>query len=149
MKVILLKDIAKTGKKFDVVAVSDGFALNHLIPRGLAKVATKSSLGVIEQMKKAQGQHAKIQHELLMKNLKALSEKKITITAKANEKGHLFKGIHTDEICMALHAEHIELPSEYIKLEHPIKEVGTHEISVHSGEVKETFTLTIEADSSK
>ncbi|MEX0931359.1 MAG: 50S ribosomal protein L9 [Candidatus Paceibacterota bacterium] len=145
MKVILLKDVAKTGKKFEVKDVSDGFALNHLIPRGLARMATPDVLKNVEHMKKAHGEQVKIQNDLLKKNLESLSEKKITISAKANEKGHLFKGIHTDEIVKALEKEHISIASEHIKLEHPIKEVGEHEITVSAHDVTGSFTLEIES----
>ena len=57
MKVVLLKDIKGKGKKGDVVDISDGYALNYLIPQGLAKPGTSSNLNEAHQAKKAQEYH--------------------------------------------------------------------------------------------
>jgi large subunit ribosomal protein L9 len=68
MKVILLKDVAKMGKKNDIKNVSDGHALNFLIPQGLVEVATPKSLKKVEVIKSREDAEKKIKTDLLLKN---------------------------------------------------------------------------------
>ena len=131
MKIILLKDIPKLGKKYEVKNASDGHAVNMLIPRGFAIAATPENLRRIE------GEHAKIEGEkkvyeaLLTENLKTIEDTVLTITDKANEKGHLFAGLHQDAIAAELARQtRIQLDPSFIQLEHPIKEIGEHIIEV-------------------
>lgn len=144
MKVILLKDVAKIGKKYDIKDVSDGYAQNMLLPRGLAKLATKDAIAKVEQLKANDLTAKKIQEELLIKNLEIIKNLKLELKEKTNEKGHLFAGI-TKEI---LHSElvkktrlSIELNS--IKLDKPIKEVGEHKVLVEVLGKKTEFTVVV------
>jgi large subunit ribosomal protein L9 len=131
MKVILLSDIRKIGKKHEVKNVSDGHALNLLIPKGLVEPATPGALKKLECVKVELERHNKVQEELLLKNLDAIKDSTVTIKGEANEKGHLFKGIHKEEIVSEIEKEtRISLHSDYLELEKPIKELGTHELSI-------------------
>ena len=144
MKVILLKDIPKLGQHLDVKDVSDGYALNMLIPRGLVEAATERSLKRVEQMKKEKDAERKIQEDLLEKNLKEVGALQITLTEKANEKGHLFAQIHKEEISRAIKTQsRLDILPEFIMLEKPIKEVGNHEIEVRVGEKKAKFKVVV------
>ncbi len=146
MKIILLKDAKNIGKKYDVKDVSDGHALNRLIPQGIAEVATVSSMKKLEVLKSRDLEDRKIQENLLQKNLKAVGALKITLTEKANEKGHLFAQIHAEEIAKAVKAEsQLDILPEFIHLEKPIKEVGEHKVEVKAGDKSAVFTLTVEA----
>ncbi len=131
MKIILLKDVAKLGKRFDVKEVSSGHALNLLIPQGLAVAAT------VESIKKAELQRAdiegerKIHEDLLVKNIKDLEDVTLTISGKANEKGHLFAGIHKDVIVAELKKQtELQIDPEFIVMDQPLKEVGEHIVEV-------------------
>jgi large subunit ribosomal protein L9 len=82
-----------------------------------------------------------------MKNLKNLENITIELKEPANDKGHLFKGVHKEEIVKALKEQkHLELFPEYIQLEKPIKEVGEHEIDVKVQNTTAKFKLTISAE---
>jgi len=144
MKIILLKDVQKVGKKFEVKNVSDGYALNHLIPSGFAEAATPAAMKRAEALKARKAVEENIQHDLLMKNLSDLKDLSIEVMEAANEKGHLFKGIHKGEILDILRSQKnlVFLP-EHILLEKPIKEVGEHDIAVKVGNGSGTFTLVV------
>ena len=88
-----------------------------------------------------------MQAELLEKNFSSLEKAKVTLQAKANDQGHLFQGIHEDEIALALKEQaHIDIDPQMIKLEKALKEVGEIEIPVEVGEKTGSFKLTIEAE---
>ncbi len=145
MKIILLHDIAKIGKKYDVKNVSDGHALNLLIPKGLAIVANDSALKKVEKLKSEDTAHKKIQEDLLLMNLKSVEGMTLEISEKANEKGHLFAGVHKEEIIAKMKEKHINLLPEFIVLEKPIKEVGEHAIEIKVQDKKAILKLVITA----
>jgi len=146
MKVILLKDVRNVGKKFEVKDVSDGYAFNFLIPRKLAEVSTPSAMKKLEQHKAQEAAQKKIQEDLLMKNLKGLEGVALELKESANEKGHLFKGVHKEEIITELKKQgHLDLAPEYIMLEKPIKEVGEHMIDVQVQDKKAKFKVNVVA----
>ena len=131
MKIILLKDISKLGKKYDIKTVSDGHALNLLIPQGAALAATPDALKRVEALKaKAEGER-KVQEELLVKNLDGLKDVTISIIGKANDKGHLFAGLHREAIAEEIKKQtRLEIDPSFIKLEHPLKEIGEHAVLI-------------------
>ena len=146
MKVIFLKDVPGAGKKWDVKNVKDGYARNLLIPKGLVQEATESRVKELLIKQKEVAVKHEVNLNILHKNLEALAGKTVTMTAPANAKGHLFKGIHQKEIADALKNElRVDLPTDMIKLEGPIKAVGNREVTVGAGTRKVSFTLTIEA----
>ena len=147
MKVILNADVAKLGKKYEVKNVSDGHALNMLIPKGLVEVATPSSLKALEVKKAAVEASQKRMEEVIVKNLKAIHGKTFEMTQKVNEKGHLFAAIHLDQVGALVKAKtSVELPSNYLHTEKPIKEAGDHEVTVKVGKESATFTLKVIAE---
>ena len=146
MKIILLKDVQKVGRKYEMKEISDGYALNLLIPRGLAVAATKDTVKRIELEKSRDEGEKKIHQELLLKNLSELSGVTITMSEKANEKGHLFAGVHKLEIIPAIQKQtRLQIEAEHMVLDKPIKEVGLHEITVKAGEKTIKFNLDIKA----
>jgi large subunit ribosomal protein L9 len=144
MKVILLKDVSKLGRKYDVKTVSDGHALNLLIPQGVAVAATADALKRLEVEKAKMEGKKKIHEDLLVKNLKDLDGKTLTISGKANDKGHLFAGLHRDEIAAELTKQtQLQIDPSFLQIEHPIKEVGEHTIDVKVGGKAAQFTLVV------
>ncbi len=134
MKIILLKDVAKLGRKYDTKTVSDGHAINLLIPQGLAIAATRDAVKRIESIKASTEGDRKIQEELLVKNIEGLNDATITITGKANEKGHLFAGLHKEVIAEEIQKQtRLQVDPSFIQLEHPLKTVGEHVLEVRGG----------------
>ena len=146
MKVILLKSVPKIGNKYAVINVADGFAMNSLFPKGLAEVATPKAIARIDQLKATEEMERKVREDLLVKNLKEIGGVTVEYAGKANDKGHLFAGIHKDEIIHALkEQDRLDITAEYIDLEKPIKEVGEHKITVNVQGKTAEFTLIVKA----
>jgi len=146
MKIVLNKDIKGVGKKHDIKTVADGFALNSLIPQGLAELATNTALARIEKIKSREVVDKKVREDLLSKNIKSLHDMVVEIVLPANEKGHLFAGIHTFEIAPLVKEQtRIDVLPEFIKLDKPIKEVGEHKIEVSIHGKSATFVLNVKA----
>ena len=146
MRIILLKDIQKVGRKYDIKNVADGYAINFLIPRGLAKVAIAETVQKIEQMKKADLVEKQIQEELLSKNLEAINGLTIHIKEKVNDKGHLFAGVTKEIIALEiLKTIRLNIGPERILLDKPIKEAGEHKVVVEAMGKSAQFTVVIEA----
>ncbi len=131
MKVILLKDVPKLGKKGDVVEVSGGHARNYLIPRGLAVEATEGNLKHLMDEKK---QHEEKEERIRKKSedlLKELKKKVWEIKVKAGEKGKLFGSLTSGNIADRLsEMSGFEMDKRWIKLKKPIKETGEYDVDL-------------------
>ncbi len=144
MKIILLKEVRKVGKKYDVKDVADGFAINMLIPHGDAIVASSENLKKMTALRAKDEMFKKIDEDILNKNLIAIKETVLQISGKTNDKGHLFAGIHKEQIIDELKKQaHIDLLPEFILLEKPLKEVGEHVVSVEAHSKKVSFKVVI------
>ncbi len=147
MKVILLKDVPKVGKKFEIKNIADGFARNMLFPKKLALPATKDNEARVALIKRQGDAEGQIQQELLLKNLGTLNAKEIVVTGKANEEGHLFAGIHVSEIVRAVKEQlHVDIAEEFITLDKPLKQVGESHITVTGGGKSATLTVQVKAE---
>lgn len=146
MKVILIKDVKGIGHSNDVVETKDGYALNYLIPKKLAIAATPAAVKEAELRRKQTAERTEIDSALLAQNIASLSEARIVIKVKANEKGHLYDAVGEPEIRKAAKEQaHIDLPEDAIKLDKPIKELGTFDIPVATKDIFGKFSVTIEA----
>jgi large subunit ribosomal protein L9 len=145
MKVILLQDVKKIGKKNEVKEVNDGFARNSLIPKKLAKAATPDAIAKLNKELGNKESKKAIQNELLMKNIKELQDKVLEITAQANDKGGLFKGVKAGDVSKEIEKSFgfkidpkvIHVPGEQIK------EVGETTLKIKYQEIEESVPLVI------
>lgn len=133
MKVILLKDIPKVGKKFEIKDLSEGHVLNFLMPRGLVSIATPQAVQKIALEKEKIEGERRIQSDLLVKSLDTLKDTTVTISGKANEKGHLFAGINKETLISEIFKQtKLNLDPETVVLEKPLKEVGEHKVLIQA-----------------
>lgn len=147
MKIILLKDVKGIGRAGEAVEAKDGYALNYLIPKKLAVAATLAAIKEAELRRKQAEDRAKISAALLSQNISGLAEARIVIKVKANEKGHLYDAIGESDISRAAKEQaHIDIPEDAIRLEKPIKELGTFDIPVATSDTFGKFSITIEAE---
>jgi len=147
MKVILLKDVKGVGRAHEVVALADGYALNFLIPKKLAILATPTAVKEAETRRKQMQDRSALDVALLAQNIASLAEARIIIKVKANEKGHLYDAVGEPEIIAAAKEQaRIDIPEGAIKLEKPLKELGTFDVPVAVGDIFGKFSVTIEAE---
>lgn len=147
MEVVLLESLPNIGQKGDLKNVRPGFFRNFLLPYGKAVLATET----------VKGQWAKRREKMLLEKevlktkakefVQRLAEKVFVVKKKATKKGTLYSAVTAHGIAEIVKAEaNVELAPEMIKLEAPIKTLGTHEIPVRVDEgVEVKISLEIQA----
>lgn len=131
MKVLLLQDVRGTGKKDQIIEVSDGYARNFLLPRRLAKEATAEALNSIEKAKAAQAHREEVKREQAEIKSRELKGKVIIVTARGGESGKLYGSVTADQIAEALKAQHgVEVDKRKIEQDEPIRAAGQSFITV-------------------
>lgn len=144
MKVILLRDVPKVGRKYEVKDVSDGYARNMLFPRKWAEPATAERVKSYEKKVALDREKREGERESLKASIASLSEETIETTAKADERGHLFKKLRAiDVVRLIKESKSIEIPEECITLDAPIAEAGEHAIPLEYEGAKSAVTLII------
>lgn len=130
MKVILLQDVKKMGKKGDVIEASDGYARNYLFPRKLAEEATANALHVVNAKKENERKKKLAELEAAQKLAAELKGKEVTINAKAGEHGRLFGAITNKDIAEVINSKfNLKIDKKKIVMS-AIKVAGQYEIEV-------------------
>ena len=130
MKVILLQDVKKMGKKGDVIEASDGYARNYLFPRKLAEEATANALHVVNAKKENERKKKLAELEAAQKLAGELKGKEVTINAKAGESGRLFGAITNKDIAEVINKTfNLSIDKKKIVMD-TIKVAGGYEIEV-------------------
>lgn len=131
MKVILLADVKGTGKKEEIVNVSDGYARNFLFPKKLAVEATPGASKEIERKKEAERKREMERRAEADKKAMSLRGKVITVRAKCGAQGRLYGSVTGQEIADALNAQYqIAVDKRKIDMGDPIRTVGESEVVV-------------------
>jgi large subunit ribosomal protein L9 len=143
MKVILLRDVAKIGRRNEVREVPDGHALNFLIPRKFALPATPEALRKL-QVEANKKTIMTERHDTDFKSsLLVLSKEPVVLTLPANPKGSLFKSVRAQDIVASAAEKGITLREDEVVLPHPIKEIGDYPITLRSHGTEGVMTLRI------
>ena len=143
MKIILSQDVAKIGRRYDVVEVPDGYALNQLIPKKMAEPATPANLKRVEQMSANKVASAEADAESFKTAVETIEATPITITLDANDQGHLFKAVSADEVATAAQAVGAMVNEAMVNFSAPIKEVGEHEVTLKHGDSEAVISITV------
>ncbi|HZG57298.1 50S ribosomal protein L9 [Paenibacillus sp.] len=130
MKVIFLQDVKSQGKKGEIKEVSEGYASNFLIPRGLAKPASEGNVKTLENQKQAELRR-KEQEKIDAQQLgKKLEEMTVVLTSKAGEGGRLFGSITNKQVAEALEKMNVKLDKRKIVMDEPIRTLGVTQVPV-------------------
>ena len=131
MKVLLTQTIERTGIVGDVLEVSDGFARNYLLPKGLAVLPTDGNIKRLEQARKDYEAKLKLiraEKEVL---LAKLAGAEVTLIRNSNEEGHLFGSVSRRDIAEELQKAGYAITADDVKLDEPIRRVDTYTVPVH------------------
>ena len=131
MQVILNRDVEKIGQRGEIVDVSRGYVRNFLVPQGLAEVATQAKLEEARRRRTEEEERNKRMAERAGEVAETLNKSVITIEARTGEDERLFGSVTAANIASAIErARGIRLDRRRIRLEEPIKSLGTHQVPV-------------------
>ncbi len=145
MKVILIKDVAKLGRRHEIIEVSDGLALNRLIPRKEAEIATPDKVKRIMNLR----QKGESNRADTLAGLKAVADtltaNPVTIAKKANELGHLFEAVNADDVVAEAKKVGVFLTKEQVEVDGHLKTVGRHTITLKALKEKHIVPIVVVA----
>jgi large subunit ribosomal protein L9 len=135
MKVILKENVESLGKAGDTIKVSDGYARNFLIPKGLAVEASSKNVSALEHERKRIVQKAEKDKKKAEELAARISDVICTILRRVGEQDKMFGSVHAKDIEKALFDQGIEIDKKNIVLEESIKSLGEFpvKIKLHSG----------------
>ncbi len=132
MKIILLEDVKKVGRKFEVKEVSDGYARNLLFPNGLAEPATPLALKELEKKKTEIDKEDRELMKRLEEISRMLKDRNLEFPMKTGADGKVFGSVTKEMILKGLRdAGILRTERAEIKLERPLKKLGVHKVEVH------------------
>lgn len=130
MKIILLKDVKKLGKKDDVVNVSDGYARNFLFPRKLALEAKESNLNLLNNRKEAERKQRLQEVEEAQKLADKLKNQEIILKVKSGDNGKLFGSISGKDIADELKERfNLDIDRRKVNVE-TIRQLGVYDVEI-------------------
>lgn len=147
MKIILLEDVPKVGRKNEIKEVSDGLAKNMLIPKGLAIFATTDAQAKLVKKAKEKIQSKNKALEKIKQHKSELERRTFTVKVKVGDKGQIFSGVHEKDIASAVFQKtKIELDKTGIQAHKAIKELGEHVVTVKLGQgITANIKINVEA----
>jgi large subunit ribosomal protein L9 len=145
MKVILLTDVAKIGRRHEVAEVPDGYALNKLIPSRQAEPATPANLKKLRAATATATAVAAEHTANYEAAAAALTAAPLTVSVKVNEQGHMFAALSAHEVAAAAAATGLTLPEELIAFPAVVKDTGEHTIELTAGTERTPITINVVA----
>jgi len=130
MKVILLKDVKKIGKKYEVKEVKDGHARNFLIPQGLVKQATSEALDWLAVQKEIEEKKAEEGLKKTQDTASKIDGLELVIPVKVGEKDELFEKITAQKIAEKMEESGFEIKKSQVLLPEPINELGEFTVKI-------------------
>ncbi len=148
MKVILRKNVPGLGRVNEVKEVSEGYARNYLIPRGLASIASEAALEQVQRQLQTEKERKARERSEAEAFAARLGELTLVFKAKAGEKGRLYGSITAQQIAEAIEKQtHRSFDKRWIELEQPLRQLGEHVIPVKlEGGVRATVRVHVEAE---
>ena len=130
MEIILKQDVANLGHKDDIVEVKNGYAVNYLIPQGMAVMATPSAKKVhAENMRQRAHKEAKLREDAQALAAK-LEGVQVTVATKVSSTGKIFGSVNNIQVAEALVEKGFEIDRKVIYINDNVKELGTYKATV-------------------
>ena len=131
MKIILLQDEKKLGKKGDVIEVSEGYARNFILPKKIGVEATPKNMNDLKLQKANSDKIAQEQLDAAKEMAARLGDKQVVVKIKAGEGGRAFGSVSSKEIAASCKEQHnIEIDKKKIQLPESLKNFGSYEVAV-------------------
>lgn len=130
IELLLIQNVEHLGNQGDVVEVKRGYALNYLIPQGIATFATDHHKRMIEKHRANLAKIEKARLKKLHDLAEELNKLSVTIEANANSEGHLYGSVGANDIVLALKAQEFHLTHDQVRLEGPLKELGLYTVKI-------------------
>lgn len=147
MEILLLQDITGIGKKNDLIQVGDGFALNHLLPRRAALVATPLVRRRYAELIRKRAEEREKERAAQAGAAQAISGKTISFKRKATKTGKLYAGITEAHVAEALKDQlAVEVVEEAVKMDQHIKALGASQVTVIIAGQSVPVTVNVEAE---
>lgn len=130
VQLLLIQSVSDLGNQGDVVEVKRGYAMNYLLPQGLATFATDHHKRMVEKHRERLLSIEKSRLAGLQSQADAIGRQSVTIEANANDEGHLYGSVGHAEIISALKEQNYTLTEDQIRLEGPLKELGLYTVKI-------------------
>lgn len=145
MKVLLLQDVKGQGKKGEIINVSDGYANNFLLKKGLGKVATADTINAVAIHDKAVQKQKAQEKQNAMDKAKAMKGIRVTIVASKGAQGKMYGSITNKEIADELGKMGFKVDKKQIALKSPIKTAGNYPVTVKMyAEISTNITVVVD-----
>lgn len=129
MKLILKADVKGTGKKGDIVEVSDGYGKNFLIKKGLAELATSTGINAVMQKRAAESYHKAEEIKAMTELANSLKGQVVTVSIKVGENGKVFGSVTAANVAAALAEKGFDVDKKKIKMD-ALKNLGTYDAEI-------------------
>lgn len=154
VELLLIQSVDHVGNQGDVVEVKRGYAMNYLLPQGLATFATDHHKRMVDKHKARLAEIQNARMAGLRTLAQDLARQSITIEANANDEGHLYGSVGAAEIVAALKRNEITITADQVRLKGPLKELGLYTVNIHlgheiEGELKVWVVPTISEETSE
>lgn len=146
MKVILQQDVAQLGKKHQEVYVPNGYALNRLIPNGMAVPADTANRGRVARDAEKNARRVEHEQSQLQEVAAELQSAPLVVAMPVTEQGNLFQALHVSAIVAAATERGVTLPAGMVELPtEPIKHTGSHTITLRAADQSEEIVVEVVA----
>lgn len=147
MKVLLCEDVEKLGWLGDIVEVKNGYARNYLLPQGIAVIPTEANIQSLAEEKARRAELRRLARQEKEQLARSVDGAVVSLTAKANEQGHLFGSVTEKDIAAALRAQGFGVTDEMVHLDGHIKEVGTRDVVLKvAADLKAVVQVTVSSE---
>ncbi len=133
VELLLIQSVEHLGKQGEVVEVKVGYAMNYLLPQGLATIATDHHKRMVDKHRAQLEAIEKARLAGLQSLAAELAKQSITIEANANDEGHLYGSVNPQDIANALKRAGFHIAADQVRLQGPLKELGLYTVKLHIG----------------